>query len=220
MRIDNAIYFTPELKLFSLLELCVSEIRKEISNNTDYINLLFGNTKLGTQFVYKEQLKKVLSGDKNSQRYFTINYGYDKAISKFPSAFLTLASDNQLPFAIGNGEDDNDKIEYEDDYRKVYSNRFSSSQNLFIYSDNSNEVGLIYHFFKALIISLKDILSVTGFENIVIGGQDIIQTSDIVPGAKAYRVLSIKYDYETSSLQLNKELLVKFLNFTQTLIQE
>ncbi len=215
MRIDNAVYFTPELKLFSLLELCILEIRSEITNNTDYINLLFGNTKLGTQFVYKDQLKKILSGDKNSQRFFTINYGYDKAITRFPSAFLTLASDNQVSFGIGNGEDEEEYIKSSNDYRKVYSNRFSSSQNLFIYSDNSNEVGIIYHFFKALIIALKDILSLTGFENIVIGGQDIVQTSDIVPGAKAYRVLSIKYDYETSGLQFDKELFVKFLNFIQ-----
>lgn len=216
--IDNSVYFNPEAKLFHMLNTCILEFREELTNNTDFIDKLFGNIKIGKEYVYKEQIKKILSENKNSQRFFEIFFAFNQGVTKFPSAFLTLASDNQKPYSLGNGEED-DKIEYVDDYRNIYTNRFTTSQNLFIYSDNSNEVTLLYHFFKALIMSLKDVFSVMGFENLMVGGQDIVQTSDIVPGAKAYRVLSIRYEYETSSMSLNKELFIKIINFNDKIIQ-
>jgi hypothetical protein len=90
MRIDNAVYFTPELKLFSLLELCILEIRSEITNNTDLID----DTNLDVS-----QINELF----NTEKFFTLCEQIDKSTAtEDEKHFLKMAAHRHVVFDYEN----------------------------------------------------------------------------------------------------------------------
>ena len=86
--------------------------------------------------------------------------------------------------------------------------------SLYIYTDNSNETILLYEVYKSLLISHKQQLEILGLRNITISGQDISEYPDFLPKDFFFRVLSIKFNYRTTSFSLNFDKLITCFNFT------
>jgi hypothetical protein len=81
----------------------------------------------------------------------------------------------------------------------VFTRRFQSTYNLVITSDNSNEVILIYHTMRALLMALIPSISIAGLENIAFGGQDVQLYSGLAPKNMYVRAITIALQYETSA---------------------
>ena len=78
------------------------------------------------------------------------------------------------------------------------------------------EVLILYYILKAGLLSVQDHLSNVGFNNIVLGGQDIIPNMEMQ--GVFMRTISISGFYEMNIPQFNKEKIITGLKFTGLVI--
>lgn len=81
----------------------------------------------------------------------------------------------------------------------VFTRRFQSTYNIVITSDNSNEVVLIYHTMRALLIGLIPSINLAGLQNLAFGGQDVQLYSGLAPKNMYVRAITVTLQYETSA---------------------
>lgn len=182
----------------SLLNLLFDEVDDTVFERVDFLNEAF----------------EIFSRTEKDPNYITIDLTYNTQQNRSPTLFLSLGGEQYDRNAIGN--DQEDYIDDEDgvSYHKINVRRWSQSQSLYIYSENSNEVLIVYFILKSALISCLDFLAVTGFQNITLSGQDIAQYPDFIPKAMFYRVLTCNFQYEMRVPEIFKNQLLRSLIVT------
>lgn len=194
----------PEVTLQNSIEAILSFIRTNWSNNADktktMLYKLWNGVTYGRYDMYTQAQTVFLKTD-DDPRKLKVRPSFDNELAGIPSIFINLPSE-ESGYADGLGIDEGEAdYTYDDDnleYTKNYGRGFSSNYNIVISSDNRNEVILIYHTLRALLIPLFNHVMFEGLENPKISGRDLQIHSDIVPKHIFMRAITFTSSYRVN----------------------
>lgn len=181
-----------------------------------FLYRLFGDYKLQRYEFYKES-KIVFSRKTDDPRKIFVDITYNKKKNGPVNLFLSLGSESYADNVLS--VDEKQTLNSTDESVDIYSRRFDRSMSLYIYTDNSNETILLYEVYKSLLISYTQELDLLGLKNMVVSGQDISEYPDFLPKDFFFRVLSIKFNYETSSSSLRVNKLIDCFKLHGTVVE-
>jgi hypothetical protein len=192
----------PEIVLLETMRSALEFVRTDYENAIDktksYLYLLLNGSALDKYDLF-EQAREVICGSEDSPRLLEIDLMLNMTRNHFPSVHITLPSEITGQ-GNGMGTDENYAEDFkrvgEDFSRAVFSRRLSATYNIVITSDNSNEVVLLYHFFRAMLIALIPHLHLKHLSNISFGGQDLQPYEGL--GTNVYmRAITLSLQYDT-----------------------
>lgn len=198
----------PEIILLSTFKSALQVIRDDFNTNvgnetkTILYKLLQGNSI--QRYDLFTQAKKVIITTDDDPRHFDINLFFNAKRAAIPTGHITLPSENQKDNAIAISEGFPDPM-YDDSQNAVtrtFNRRFNAKYNIIFTSDNTNEVVLLYHLFRCILIALTEHLSLAGLEGMKWSGSDISINTDIVPVNVHARALGLDFSYDVVAIDL------------------
>lgn len=197
---DLIIYDT----LNSILDFIRTNYRENQSNGDTTQSLLykiFNQLRL-ERYLFFEQAVELLITNPDNPSHIVVSTSYDPNRQEYPSVHISLPSESSQSGqdTIGIGEGDFEPILNDvntpTSYRKVFTRHYHATYHIVIVSDNKNEIILLYHFFKALLISSTDHFELSFLYNLKFGGQDLRFDPSVPPGV-FMRAISMDFDYES-----------------------
>lgn len=208
----------PEIIIYNALESIIKCIRKDFENNTEDKNTILykllgvdeeGKAVKLNLYDYFKQAKKMFTSPKN----LTVNIGYNWETAKFISLHIILPSETPIDSAIGEDEGYQTEIDDNGNIQEKFCQMFGSNYQIMITSENSNEVNLVYHIMKSMLIAIIPHLSLMGLLNPKLSGNDIMFQEEGMPIGRFQRVINLNFQYELVVPQLIVKEVVKNLNF-------
>ena len=212
----------PEMVIYQTLENITKYIRDDLKANSADLKKSFLYRLLGldddgeemktNRYNYFVQAVKIFQSMQN----LSVNIGYNFEVAKIISFHIILPSES--PAGISIGEDEGYRTEKDKDgnTQLKFCQMFQSTYQIMITSDNSNEVNLVYHIYKSLIIALVPHFTLKGLLNPKLSGNDIVFQDDTIPMGIFHKVLNLTFDYELVVPQLLLIGLVKSIQFEGT----
>lgn len=170
--------------------LCETEGRQDES----YLYRVFGEAQI-ERYNYYEQAKGVLFKKKDDPRKLTVDLMYNMTMDKVPNIYITLPGEQHNQNAIMVEQEEEPYWNTNGSYTNKFTRRKSATYAIYITSDNSNEVSLLYHLIDCIMISATSALTLSGLYNLTQGGQDIQLENDKVPKHFFIKALSIGLQY-------------------------
>lgn len=212
----------PELVIYQTLENITKYIRDDLKANKadetkSFLYRLLGldddgNPMKMNRYNYFVQAKKIF----NSVQNLNVNFGYNFEVAKIISFHIILPSEQPSSIPLGEDEGYQTETDEEGNTQLKFCQMFSSTYQIMITSDNSNEVNIVYHIYKSLLITLVPHLSLKGLLNPKLSGNDIVFQDDQMPMGIFHKVLNLSFDYELVVPQLLISGLVKTIYFEGT----
>lgn len=189
----------PEIILYNAVQGALKYIRLDYAAQADKNNSYLRRVLSGISFQrydFVTQAEQVFLIDEDNPRFLDIDIMFNMEKNSMPTMYLSLPAEGIQSGGNGLGLDQSYMADITDSKGSysVFTRRFQATYNVVIASDNSNEVLLIYHTLRALLISFIPSMNMSGLENISIGGQDVTLSQDMV----FVRSISIALQYETS----------------------
>ena len=212
----------PEMVIYQTLENITKYIRDDLKANSADLKKSFLYRLLGldddgkemktNRYNYFVQAVKIFQSMQN----LSVNIGYNFEVAKIISFHIILPSES--PAGISIGEDEGYRTEKDKDgnTQLKFCQMFQSTYQIMITSDNSNEVNLVYHIYKSLMIALVPHFTLKGLLNPKLSGNDIVFQDDTIPMGIFHKVLNLTFDYELVVPQLLLIGLVKSIQFEGT----
>jgi hypothetical protein len=224
--LNNVNIRIPEYIIFYALEAGFKYIQTDYESQSDKTKslLYFYLSNVGIQrYQFFEQAVAVFVKAKDDPRKLTLDLMFNRAKETVPNIYISLPSEQPAQNTLGFGEtdiqalfDDFDNNGENGAYRTSFTRRFATTYNLIITSDNDNEVVLIYHVLKALIMSLNVHFALAGLQNLKIGGSDLKSFGKEIAINGFARSLSMSFEYETSAVDFSKYPMINQLVFQGT----
>lgn len=230
----------PEIILLDTINAAINFVRADYNGRTDktktFLHLLLNGAALERYDLFN-QAAQVICGAEDSPRFFQIDLAFNMTRNSLPSAHITLPSE-QTAQGNGMGSDENYRegimdangagafnADFSSSFdapgfatiRPVFSRNISSTYNIVLMSDNSNEVILLYHFLRAICLSLIPHFHIKGLKNISFGGQDL-QPYDGLGQNIHMRALTISLQYDTFTPSIFPEELINTISVTSKAI--
>lgn len=209
----------PELVIYNFLNTVQKIMKDDWESNVNKDNTLLANLfkkdrdgkdiEIET-YNYFEQAQRIIikSG-------LQINLGYNSEVSKMGCVHILLPSESSDAVGIGGDEGyQGYKEEVNGEFSPIFTQRFNTTYNLLISSENALEVVVIYHFLKACFLSMHDNLELYGFQNLKMSGNDITMQTDLVPTHIFHRSLTLSFGYEMIIPKLYKQKLASAFKLT------
>lgn len=211
--LNDVVVRIPEYILYYGLKSAVDFLRSDFAVQTDetksLLYMILNNVGIN-RYEFFKQAKKVFLAGNDDPRYFSINMMYNMEKNAAPSVYITLPADQsaQNELSVGEGANDPYFIDSTDDTQGTYqpslSRRFQATYSIVITSDNENEVILIYHVLRALLISMHVHFNLAGLVNISLGGADLKPYNKDIPHNAFVRAINFNCQYETGSYDFSK----------------
>lgn len=175
------------------------------------------------RYQFFEQAKKVFFAKDEDPRKLVFDLIYNRSKDGAPSIYITMPAEQSAQNTLGFGETGDDVVYTdfnnfgEDGYfRPQFTRRFQSTYSFVITSDNENEVVLIYHVVRALLISLNTHFALAGLQNIKLGGADLKNYNKELPNNLCARTVNLSCEYETKAADFSKYPMINNLVFNGT----
>lgn len=191
------------------------------------LGIIFGNLAL-QRYVTFTQIVNLIITTPETPKHLIPKLSYDPGASTYPSVHLTMPAESDSHNVIGIGEGNQDEIFIDnsalepftpDEYRRQFVRKFNTSYQVVIMSDNKNDVIVLYHLFKALLIATYEHLELSGLDNIRMSGGDV-SYSPGVPDRTFIRHIALNFDYETVSVEFNLNTVIDKINVIIKLTNE
>lgn len=223
MIVNSSMLRIPEFTLLEAIQKGLEFVKKdyELATTTvgfteqdSYLYKVLSNIAVERYELYT-QGKKVFLADEDDPRKLKVDLMYNMDVDSVPSIYITLPSEQNGQNGMGLDEGYQENI-WNDERQTtvpIFTRRLNTTYSVMIVSDNSNEVIMIYHFLRALLISLHSHLNLMGIENIALGGQDVQLNSDLIPKHLFMRAITLNIQYETSAPDLREVPMISGLLF-------
>jgi hypothetical protein len=212
----------PEIIIYKSLVAIFNIVKQDFLESTDEEQSMlfnfFGKDENGDflnfeQFNYFEQAKETFI-----QKSPQVNLGYNLEVASMGSIHILLPGENGQPLTIGADENYQPYIQNQTEFKATFSQRFDSTYNILITSENTFEVILIYNLLKSSILALNYHFELAGLRLPKTSGQDLNVQSDLVPTHIFHRSLMLNFFYELNVSDFFYKKLIK--NFKITGIAE
>ncbi len=209
--------------LTSLIDFVKKDYKSKKNFKQSYLYKIFGDQNVSYKFdFFKEAVNIIIGNASQKRKGLDVYIGYNLERAANPSIHITIPSD-RLSQSNGIGFDEGlQDSEFEEDDKwedKSLERDFECTYNLIITSDNMNEVILIYHLLRALIIGGYEHLEHSGLQNLKFSGQDLQFQSDLVPANIFHKNLSIEFKYDVVVFNINNELRIQKFKVTGQAIE-
>ena len=108
------------------------------------------------------------------------------------------------------------QFNYSSEITEMKQHNFDVTYSLFITSDNQNEVILIYHFLKTIILSAYEQFSFRGLNNLWISGRDVTIDFDLEPMVAYHRTVAMSFHYNNTVADIHKMVVPTAADFVGT----
>lgn len=188
----------PELKLLKIIEVLnkhyFDDYQANLATPTESLLYnMFGGLVID-EFDFFENFIKLLENHfKEHEKPMTVNLGWSPERAKYPSVSLLLPNEEVIAegvnIVVEQVETDNGK--WREEKRYPYNVTYA----LLIGSENANEVMLLYHYYKTILIAGIEQLELREFSKIRISGKDHTMQMDILPQQAHFRTVDITFLY-------------------------
>jgi len=155
-----------------------------------------------------ENAVAIFSRDVDHPRRIETHIFFNRERFHLPTIHIGLPSEqvsetNGLGYDFGRFED---KFQPSDPFMQAttHSRMFQAKYNIAFTSDNTNEVLIMYNWFRACMIGNIELFELNGLHNPVISGSDIILNDALAPSHIYSRALMIDCQYEITAPNFNK----------------
>lgn len=222
----------PEFILHDGLQKIVKFIRedyKSFSTTPDKSYIVKLVKELGFErYNYDVQAVATFLADEESPKHLTIDLGFNMKRETLPAIHITMPAETPGQNALGLDEGSRETYQNYTDaetpvvetLQSIFTRRYRSTYDIVIVSDNSNEVVMIYHIVKALLVSLSAHFTLSGLENFTFGGQDLQPYAELAPKNIFMRAIRLGLEYESSALDFEKHPLVVDIVFANKVVNE
>ena len=211
----------PEIIIYNSLKALLAFVKEDFANNQLLDTIIYscfakddqGKAIKIEQFDYLEQAIATLT---NKKKEIEISLGYNMQVSSQVSIHILLPSEQGKPLNIGASEgfDVNVSRDNGKSASEQYSNIYDATYQLMITGENSSEVIMVYHFLKALMLSLYYHFELMGLRDPKWSGQDVSIQQDLIPTHIFHRALGISFWYEVSIPNLISKKLITGLQIS------
>lgn len=158
-----------------------------------FLYQIFGDIKLD-KMNYTESMASLLKSTfEGNSRKININLGYNHSRNNFPQVSIILPSEENDPKTIGIIQGNKDF--FDGTNAEAREHAYTTTYALFITSDNYNDILLLFHFLKTVVLSSMEQFQNRGFDNVSVGGRDITVDFDINPETLYHRTVAISFIY-------------------------
>lgn len=232
MEVHNNFISVPEYTIEKILNQIVKFIRKDYATQMAEYNdekltwlyLLTHNIGYQRLNMFSEAKKIFLTDptDEEDGKRIRIYLSFPQKIESGVAVCISHSGEQHGQNVLSVSEDhDEQEYVYEDEpeedeereanaWRKSYSRRYSTTYNIIITGDNTNETLITYLIFKAALVSLEGTshLDVFGFTNLKISSKDMQIKSEISKIMFA-KTLDLNFEYEFRVPDVTRQ---KFMN--------
>ncbi len=196
----------PEIQIFNAIKTILAFIKKDfdahVNEQDTLLYRLCGENQL-QRYNFFEQAKAVFLAKEDNPRFLDVNVFFNLERASIPTIHITLPAEQSDKDGLGidegyRGIQETKGMGGEDEQAPNYTRRFGTQFQLIVTSDNSNEVVLIYHLLRAILIPVIDHFNMVGLENIKLSGRDIQNMNTIVPTHIFMRAIGIALEYEVT----------------------
>lgn len=199
----------PDAVIVNTLNLGLNAIRSDYRDRVDegqeersFLYEVLSGKSLG-KYDFYANAKEILITFPEDNKHIDVKLSHDhNTTRKEPIVYVTLPSENSKNDSLSIGEGDQSEILYDngdgeqDEYKKQYNRRYNCVYQVIIVCENRNEMLILYHVLKALLISCINHFNFEGLQNMKIGGGSLgIQTE--APDKAFVRALTLNFEYET-----------------------
>jgi hypothetical protein len=201
MENNNAIIM-PEVILYKSLKSIFEIVKKDYNDNVDkektLLYSLFGKDENGDLLNFEEFEYFKQSIETFVLKTPQVNLGYNLEVANLGCVHILLPAENGSPLSIGGDEGyvPNQVDEAQGIFREVFAQKFDTTYNLLISSENTFEVVLIYNLLKASFLALNAHFELAGLRLPKVSGQDLNVDSNLVPTHIFHRSLMVNFFYE------------------------
>lgn len=202
MQPQNSLVQSPEIILLDYLKYSVDIFRKNYINSVNKDDSLLSKLFKGIslqKYNYLDQLVSVLITNSNNPRHLNIDMMLNMKKDHFPSVYISLGEES---ITNGNGIGLDQGYFLNENHDIIYSRIHSCNYQIIMMSDNTNEIILLYHFFKSLMISITSPLSMAGLLNLVISGRELSKYPGLSPNNAYMRIINLRFDYHSQSIDI------------------
>lgn len=208
----------PEIIIYKTLVAIFNIVKEDFlsatSEDETMLYSFFGKDENGDllnfeQFKYFEQAKETFI-----QKTPQVNLGYNLEVASQGCVHILLPGEQGQHLSLGADENYQPYVERNDDFKEVFSQRFESTYNMLITSENTFEVILIYNLLKSSILALNYHFELAGLRLPKTSGQDLNVQSDLVPTHIFHRSLMLNFFYELNVSNFFYRKLVKNFKIT------
>lgn len=217
----------PEIILYNGLKTILKVVKDDFSNNQLQDTILYAcfakdeNDKdiQIENFNYLEQSIAIFA---NKNKELEISLGYNMQVSGQPHIHILLPSEQGKNLLIGASENYQPDLQRNngEELAEQFSNSYDATYQLMITSENSSEAVLIYHFLKAMMLSLYYHFELSGLRDPKWSGQDVSIQQDLIPAHIFHRALGVSFWYEITIPNLITKKLIKGINLTSIIINK
>lgn len=207
----NQFILIPEFSILKILENSIKFIREDLQKQIDEFNdeelswLWYLTQGVGVQRleIFKQAKKLFLIDDPEDPKRLNITLGYPQELKGATAICIVHAGEQSAQNALSTDESPYKFEEYvvdkneSDAWRNTYGRRYTSTYQIMITGDSTNEVIIVYNILKSMFITFMGSaqLSMAGFENAQVTGNDLQLRGDMSKNMFA-KALNFKFEYE------------------------
>ncbi len=159
---------------------------------------IFGDLEF-KRIKYFDHAKKVFDRSNSNPRRISIKLSFDTDFSSPPIVYITTGKDDHKYSPIGHYDGSEDlRTNGGLINRQILSTRISGETNIVIVSDNLEEMLIIYHSLRAMLLASIPTLVLSGIQEPNFGGNDVMLNEEMIPKNIFIRTISVRYEYEIS----------------------
>lgn len=178
------------------------------------------------KYEYTKQVVAVFLSTNEDPRHLSIDLAFNMQKENPPSIHIVMPSETPGQNSLSSGEGGQDNhVNYSDTevpvaetYQSVFSRRYNTTYDIVILSDNSNEIVMIYHILKSLLVALSAHLTLSGLENLTFAGQDLQPYAELMPKNLFMRAIRLGLQYESSALDFSSHPVIQSIVFDGTAV--
>lgn len=158
-------------------------------------------------------VKMLINTDQDPKKLL-VRSAYDTNTNRTPFVFVALGEEHESNNSLTQGIADNPyQMVGEDKYKKFYQRRFAANYQVVIGGENKNEVVLLYHIIKAIVIHYYTVFYCERLEMMKISGGDV-RMNTAVPDKIFLQTIILSFEYEQKIPFLVNDDIVKELSFS------
>jgi hypothetical protein len=178
---------------------------------------IFGSQDLEGMSYFSQMSYLLKEKYEGEQRKLGIYLGYNQNHEDFPQISLLLPSeeDNTKQTGVQSGS-----ISFGDGTNAKGNEHFyNTTYNILITSDNYNDVSVLYHFIKTILLTAINDLQLNGLINPWVTGRDIMMDFDLAPMTLFHRTVAISFSYENRVPAIDEKVNIATLRFTRVKVK-
>lgn len=179
---------------------------------------IYGGLAFDGMNYFNEMAKIIETRYTSETRKLVINLGFNPNREIFPQASILLPNEENDPKFLGQHPSNINLGDGTTAFGRAHA--YQTTYNILLTSDNYNEVILIYHFLKSIILMGYDQFTAAGLQNLYVAGRDISMDFDLEPTNLYHRSIALTFFYCNELPSMTSSSGITGLNFDQTSVAE